>query len=206
MADQTHSDTAVAKAKYHHGDLREALISASYDIVRERGAAQFALSDACRRAGVSTAAPYKHFRDRTEILGEVAQRAFQKIGDDGVTAARAAGEGTLDGIIALNLAYVDFAVDEPALFRLMFGQNPELREREKVMACGQHCFRRVVEQFELYCHRNQPHADAEMICMRVWTFVHGMASLLIDEDYEAVSPAFDHRTLLVTSTPKLLTP
>ena len=61
-------DGVKAKAKYHHGDLREALLAASYELVAQQGAENFLLADACRRAGVSTAAPYKHFRDRDEIL------------------------------------------------------------------------------------------------------------------------------------------
>lgn len=206
MADVSTEASASSKSRYHHGDLREALVAASFDIVREKGAENFALSDACRRAGVSTAAPYKHFRDRNEVLEEVAKRAFIALGDQGVSAAREAGEGTLDGIIAMNIAYVDFARNEQALFKLMFGQNPELKEAEPVVECGRSCFLRVVDQFEIYCRRNGVAADATDVCMRMWTFIHGMASLVIDEDYEAVAPGFDYEALLIATTPKLLVP
>jgi AcrR family transcriptional regulator len=59
---------AVRKPRYHHGDLRQALIDASHQLLVEKGAENFSLADACRVAGVSTAAPYKHFRDKLEIL------------------------------------------------------------------------------------------------------------------------------------------
>src|SRR5688572_13022768 len=62
------------KAPYHHGDLREALIAATRRLVMERGAEDFTLADACRVAGVTTAAPYRHFRSKQEILEEIAAR------------------------------------------------------------------------------------------------------------------------------------
>jgi len=199
-----HARVAPAKRSYHHGDLREALIEAATTIVRERGAEHFTVSDACRLAGVSTAAPYKHFRDRNEILEEVVQRAFAVLADRGVDAARASGEGTLAGIVAMNLAYVDYAIEEQGLFRLMFGQHPDIKQDEDVLACGQSCFSRVVEQFEFFCRRNQIDEDPTAVCLRVWTFVHGMAYLLMDEDYSAVAPGLDHRALLMSATPMLL--
>ena len=78
MAQQNTEQTEAlqAKTKYNPGDLREALMSAEFQIVAEHGADRFSLADACRLAGVSTAAPYKHFHDRDEILVEVVTRAF----------------------------------------------------------------------------------------------------------------------------------
>ena len=79
------------KAHYHHGELREALIRATRQLVEERGAENFTLADACRVAGVTTAAPYRHFRGKQEILEEIASRGFDELGKpvDG----HAGGEG-----------------------------------------------------------------------------------------------------------------
>src|SRR5262245_43810460 len=67
------------KAPYHPGDLREALIAATRRLVMERGAENFTLADACRVAGVTTAAPYRHFRSKQEILAEIASRGFEEL-------------------------------------------------------------------------------------------------------------------------------
>ena len=77
---QTKERTAVRpKKRFHHGDLREALIAATRDLLIEHGPDGFTLADACRRAGVTTAAPYKHFRDKQEILEEIVLRGFEEL-------------------------------------------------------------------------------------------------------------------------------
>ncbi|HEX5998570.1 MAG TPA: helix-turn-helix domain-containing protein, partial [Hyphomicrobiaceae bacterium] len=70
-------ESNVRKASYHHGGLREALIAATRQLVMERGAENFTLADACRVAGVTTAAPYRHFRSKQEILEEITSRGFE---------------------------------------------------------------------------------------------------------------------------------
>lgn len=194
------------KGRYHHGDLREALIAATMRLVIERGAENFTLADACRAAGVSTAAPYKHFSNRDEILAIVVARAFDQLAKNAVAAARSKGEGTLQGIVQMGLAYVAFARDYPALFRLMFGQNPELKKQEAVHEEGQSCFETVTLQVQAYCLANAIDADAKQIHMRLWTFVHGVASLLIDGDYEVIDPGFDYERMIADTTPHLLQP
>jgi AcrR family transcriptional regulator len=176
------------KAGYHHGDLREALIAAATRLVGEKGAENFTLADACRLAGVSTAAPYKHFRDRDEILEEITARGFDAFAERSMAAVEGHGVGTLEGITAMAQAYVKFAVEHQPVFRLMFGQNPALKSAEMVQAYGNRCLGRVIEQ----------------IGVQVWTFVHGTASLLIDEDYASVAPDIDLEAMVAQAVPKLL--
>src|SRR6476620_4835358 len=107
------------KASYHHGELREALIRATRKLVEERGAENFTLADACRVAGVTTAAPYRHFRGKQEILEEIASRGFDELKSRSMAMVAEKGEGTLGGIIAMGQAYVAFAVEETSVFRLM---------------------------------------------------------------------------------------
>ena len=200
------TQTTLEKQRYHHGDLKEALITASLELVRENGAEQFSLADACRRAGVSTAAPYKHFRDRDEVLEIIVSRGFQELSDRSMEAVRAHGVGTLEGIVAMGRSYVAFAVSEQALFRLMFGQRPRVKSAEAVMEDGHSCFGSVIEQVGIYCDRNTVQGDAKRIAVRLWTFVHGAASLLIDEDYAVVAPELDVDGMIAEVTPKLLSP
>src|SRR5262245_65444048 len=112
------------KAPYHHGDLREALIGATRRLVMERGAENFTLADACRVAGVTTAAPYRHFRSKQEILEEIASRGFEELRAKAMAVVAEKGAGTLGAIVAMGQAYVAFAVNETAVVRLMFGQEP----------------------------------------------------------------------------------
>ncbi len=192
------------KSRYHHGDLREALAQAAYELIKEQGAENFSLADACRIAGVSTAAPYKHFRDRDDVLAAVCVRAFDEMSEQSMAAVEKAGVGTLEGIIAMGHAYVDFAVQNQRLFRLMFGQHPVLKEDDGVVGEGTGCLGKVIEQIAIYCERNDVAGDPRVIAIRLWTLVHGAASLLIDGDYDVVEPGLDVNALISEATPLLL--
>jgi AcrR family transcriptional regulator len=192
------------KARYHHGDLKEALVQAAYTLVSRDGAENFLLSEACKLAGVSTAAPYKHFRDRDEILEIVVQRAFDELDARSMAAVTLKGEGTLEGIIAMGKAYVSFAADEQRLFRLMFGQHPKLKKADDVVDDGKRCFTNVIGQVARYCEANDVPGDPRRIAIRLWTFVHGASSLLIDEDYAAVAPDLDVMAMIEETTPLML--
>jgi AcrR family transcriptional regulator len=194
------------KAPYHHGDLREALIAATRRLVMERGAENFTLADACRVAGVTTAAPYRHFRSKQQILEEIASRGFEELRAKAMAVVAEKGAGTLGAIVAMGQAYVAFAVDETAVFRLMFGQEPSLKQAEHVAGTGHECFAHLIEQITLYCQRNRVRGDALEIALRLWTFVHGAASLQIDEDYLAIAPDLDVNRLIANATPGLLAP
>ena len=193
------------KASYHHGDLREALLAAATQLIGEKGAENFTLADACRLAGVSSAAPYKHFRNRDEILEEIIARGFDEFADRSMEAVEAHGLGTLEGITAMAQAYVKFAVEHQPVFRLMFGQNPTLKSAEMVQEYGNRCLGRVIEQIGNYCEHQGIEGDAKFLGVQVWTFVHGTASLLIDEDYASVAPDIDVDAMIAEAVPKLLT-
>jgi AcrR family transcriptional regulator len=192
------------KAHYHHGELREALIRATRQLVEQRGAENFTLADACRVAGVTTAAPYRHFRGKQEILEEIASRGFEELGNRTTAILAEKGEGTLEGIVAMGQAYVAFAVEETAVFRLMFGQQPSLKKAKHVLGAAHTCFAKLIDQVALYCSRNKVRGDAQQIALRLWTFVHGAASLLIDQDYDAIAPNIDVNQLIGGATPGLL--
>lgn len=198
------SETVRLKAAYHHGGLREALIAAAFRLICEYGAEHFKVADACRLAGVSTAAPYKHFRDRDEILEAVVSLAFAVMTEKSMAAVAAHGAGTLKGIAAMGEAYVDFAIQQPPLFRLMFGQHPDIKAAERVTEEGRACFGKVIEQVALFCANNDIAGDATEIAVRLWTFVHGAASLMIDGDYDKVVPDFDVKRMIREATPMLL--
>lgn len=201
---ETKQDVEQPKGRYHHGDLREALIVATAELVEQRGAENFSLADACRCAGVSTAAPYRHFRDKQEILEEITARGFDTMKQRSMAAVEEHGSGTLEGITAMGRSYVAFAVEEQATFRLMFGQNPQLKASELVENCGHACFDNVIGEVAKYCESNGIEGDAREIAVQLWTFVHGAASLIIDGDYEKVAADVNIEQMIVTATRQLL--
>ena len=119
---------------YHHGNLKEALLRAALELIAQKGPAGFTFAEAARWAGVSPAAPYRHFRDRDELLASVALRGFEQFE---AALARAWDDGRPDVFVALDRlgkAYLEFARTEPAYYSAMFeagiplATNPELRE------------------------------------------------------------------------------
>ena len=105
------------KSGYHHGNLKEALVSAARVLILEKGPHGFSLIEAARLAGVSPAAPYRHFKDREALLAEVARRGYAKFSD---SLERAWGGGEPDRLTAfrrLGHAYLDFALSERGLLR-----------------------------------------------------------------------------------------
>ncbi|MEU3188904.1 TetR/AcrR family transcriptional regulator [Streptomyces sp. NPDC006923] len=117
----------------HHGDLRNALEQAALELVAERGPHGFTLAEACRRAGVSVSAPYKHFADRDALLAALAARSYREQYAR-FSAAIAAAEDAEGQLAAFAVAYVRFAADEQALFDIAFGAglgkegHPDLAE------------------------------------------------------------------------------
>ncbi|TIM34569.1 MAG: TetR/AcrR family transcriptional regulator [Mesorhizobium sp.] len=105
---------------YHHGDLRRAVIETALDMLREEKGWQFTLREVARRAGVSHAAPYKHFSDKAALLAEIAMIGFDRLRES-LSAAKSEAPKTLrDEITPIARAYVAFGTDNPALYRLMF--------------------------------------------------------------------------------------
>jgi AcrR family transcriptional regulator len=192
------------KKAYHHGELRQALIDAARDLVREKGETGFSLSDACRRAGVSTAAPYRHFPDKHAILIEVMAQGF----DDMTERTRAATEhfppGAPERILAVGQVYLTFAVGEPALFRMMFGQAPTLPGENAASRAGKACFDAVLQEVERYCRFHGVMGDSRLIALQLWTLVHGAASLTIDGDYAKVAPELEIERLMTGAAERLL--
>lgn len=192
------------KKRFHHGDLREALIAATRKLLIEHGPDGFTLADACRRAGVTTAAPYKHFRDKQEILEEIVSRGFGELTAANAGAVAEGGPGTIAGITAMGISYLEFAVAQPALFRLMFGHKSEIMKVRQVDESGKQCLKSVIEDVATYSRKHGQAANAEEIALRLWTFVHGASSLQLDGDYERVAPGLDVHELIADVTPMLL--
>jgi len=164
---------------YHHGNLKEALVRAALELIAEKGPAGFTFADAARWAGVSPAAPYRHFRDRDELLADVARRGFDQFE---AALTRAWDEGRPDVITAferLGRAYLDFAKSEPAYYSAMFeagvpvDANPELRlAGERAFAVLRGAAEKLVLQVPTGAR-----PPALMVALHIWALTHGIASL-----------------------------
>src|SRR3954462_5211842 len=118
----TTSDLATRRG-YHHGNLREALLEAARQLVAERGPQGFSLTEAARRAGVSPSAPYRHFKDREEVLAELCRRGFALFGQR-LQAAVAGAQNAAEALQRMGPAYLAFAREEPGYYAAMFSFQP----------------------------------------------------------------------------------
>ena len=169
-------------SRYHHGHLRQALLDASREILAESGARGLSLREAARRAGVSTAAPYRHFQDKQSLLIALAHQGFVRLdGELSAVAQACASEGRdpLDTVASLGVAYVDFAARHGPEFRLMFGElAPDPRASEEleqaVGAVSNHLSSAIGVLAD-----DSPAAAEELILL-AWSLVHGLSTLYLD--------------------------
>jgi AcrR family transcriptional regulator len=183
---------------FHHGDLRSALIAAVGELIEVHGPDGFSVAQAARRAGVSSAAPYKHFRDRPEILRAVVAAGMDRLHAAMQAAAQAHPPGSVDQVAAIGLAYVDFARAGPGVFRLVFGLTEGHEADPTLQARGQACFDVVARA--VAARLCQPLADdaVQRSAYVLWTCVHGHAFLTIDRKTEGKATGFDDRSYLAT--------
>jgi AcrR family transcriptional regulator len=164
---------------YHHGNLKEALLRAALELIAQKGPAGFTFAEAARWAGVSPAAPYRHFRDRDELLASIALRGFNLFE---AALARVWDDGRPDVFVAfdrLGKAYLNFARTEPAYYSAMFeaaiplATNPELRE------AGDRAFAVLRAAAEKICAQTPTRTKppALMVALHIWAISHGIASL-----------------------------
>lgn len=171
---------------YHHGDLRNALIRATLELIDEVGPKGVRLTEAARRAGVSAAAPYRHFADLEAMLAAVAFEGNALLGA-AVAEGLARPGGFLERAEAVAAAYVRFARRHRAHFRAMFdaerdpARHPELREAIRgVMGPIETALRGEVG-------RTLPATlDVPRALVEIWAQVHGVAALLSDDTFIAI--------------------
>jgi AcrR family transcriptional regulator len=164
---------------YHHGNLREALIRAALELIAQKGPAGFTFAEAARWAGVSPAAPYRHFRDRDQLLASVALRGFEQFAD---VLARAWGDGQPDAFAALERlgkAYLEFARTEQAYYSAMFEAAIPLDSSAELREAGERAFAVLRAAAEKLCAilPAPKRPPALMLALHIWSMSHGIASL-----------------------------
>jgi AcrR family transcriptional regulator len=173
-------DQGFERRGYHHGNLREALILAAQDLIGAKGPAGFTIAEAARLAGVSPAAPYRHFRDAESLLAEVATRGFNQFRDRLAAALDAAPPADpARAAESVGRAYLTFAREEPAFYAAMFEARISRDPYPDLQAAGDRAFavlRNLAERLSAAA-RSQPRPPALMIALHIWSTSHGIASL-----------------------------
>ena len=161
--------TAKKPHPYHHGDLASALRAAARAILEEEGLEALSLRSVARRAGVSYAAPYRHFVSREALLAELAVEGYGELRNEIVKAAAAPG-GKSDRIAHIGAAYMRFAVRHSGLMRLMFGA--EFFDRT--------AFPGLTEASDLIGYEIGTAVDDPILGLAVWASIHGLAVLVLE--------------------------
>jgi AcrR family transcriptional regulator len=172
------SDNGIEAKRYHHGDLRRALIEAAERILENEGPSALSLRAVAREAGVSAAAPYHHFKDKNELLAAIAQEGFELLAQ--AMRGGAADEGDpRQRLNALGVAYVRFARDNPALYSLMYSTARE-RDQRAGGPFG------LVKAAMIEAGADTIGADdLELAQIAAWCAAHGLAEMAGSREFEA---------------------
>ncbi|OBH59731.1 TetR family transcriptional regulator [Mycobacterium mantenii] len=174
------------RQNYHHGDLKRALTSAALSLVAEKGPKGFTLTEAARRAGVSAAAPYRHFADKAELLAAVAEQGFHDLHADLGAAADRASDPK-ERVIELGRAYVRWAIAHPDHYQVMFGSESLKAEQPSLATAGAQAFGDLLDAITK-CQEAGiiEDRDPREMAAPLWSLVHGIASLAIGGQLGAV--------------------
>jgi len=176
---------------YHHGDLRRTLLDAARDLAVEQGIDSFTLREVARRAGVSHAAPYHHFADKAALVEALTVETYRRLTEAISYACEQTKGTTLDRLLAIGVAYVEFAVGHPAEFRLMsrFGicEDPllekpmDIADRSPVEEAAHGAYTVLIRTIHEGQEAKQVNQDnMESLALTCWATVHGLATLILD--------------------------
>lgn len=159
-------------------DLKDACVTAAHAVIAEHGVEKLSLRDVARKLNVSHQAPYKHYANRDHLLSEVIRRCFVRFSD--ALKARTRSADIKQDIHALGISYLQFALQNPLEYRLMFGTPwPEAAANPDMLADARYSFdvlRQALQPLYAQCP-NQPEAT-DTAAMFVWSTLHGLASIM----------------------------
>jgi AcrR family transcriptional regulator len=164
---------------YHHGNLREALLGAAIRLIAEVGPTAFTLREVARRAGVSHNAPYRHFRDRDDLMAAVAAQGYREL-TQAMREAATSNSDALEQLKSAGLGYVGFALRRPEHFTVMFDAPISQRKHPHSAEAAKLAFGTLADfvKSSQYAGRLPP-GDSHQMALLAWTMVHGIAKLAI---------------------------
>lgn len=170
------------RTRYHHGNLRRALLDAALALIQREGADAPTLRGVAKRAGVSQAAPYRHFQNKDALLAAVAEEGFRAMTEAMGRQAAPQQDDPAGRLRALGLAYVEFATRHPAHFRVMFGRVPVDRSAHpSLLAAAQETFGLLLGTIrECQTAGVVRTGDPDDLALCAWSAVHGLSALAVD--------------------------
>jgi AcrR family transcriptional regulator len=204
IPDAAKSGAEAKRDTYHHGDLKRALTDAALQLVQEKGPKGFTLREVARRAGVSAAAPYRHFADKSQLLAAAATQGFVQL-HERLDATADATTDLTEQVLAMGRAYVRWAVTHPDYYQVMFGSELDKTESPEVLTAGLRAFADLLDAI-VRCQNAKllPTGDPLEIAGPIWSLLHGVSMLTIGSDLSHVGIREDPEALIERSLRKLL--
>lgn len=168
---------------YHHGNLRQSLLDCGLQLLREQGIARLSLRQLAERCAVSRSAPYHHFTDKQALLAALAAQGFSSMREQLSTYVQD-GIPSDEALLLACLDYLDFALQQPALYELMFGSllwrdsDPTRPDTARFQRLGKDCFRQYVQLFAQRPGASAAHSLRQ--AQLLWASLHGLAKLALD--------------------------
>ena len=175
----------MASKTYHHGNLKEALISAGLEILSEQGIEGLSLRNVTKRIGVSHTASYNHFSDKQALLAAISTAGHEQLHQILLDTFEKTKHSSSHIISEIAWAYLQFALDNPAIFKLMFsGALEEERDHPEYVEISQKSIA-LFEEIIAFCQSKGqlPEGRVENIAVKLWSLVHGFTYLMLENQF-----------------------
>jgi len=176
------AQTMKKTATYHHGDLKNALIKAGIQVLAKEGVSALSLRKVARKAGVSHAAPYAHFADKQALIAAISTEGYRRLYEQVATAGRQHRGDPLRQLVEGAWAYVEFALDDPAHFRItLSGVVEKEKDYPALVEMTEKSFALVVE-IVTACQAAGilKSGPADLMAVSIWSAIHGLVSPILE--------------------------
>lgn len=181
-------------SSYHHGNLREALLSKGLELLESSMDAKFSMRELTRTIGVSANSVYRHFANKEELLTALAIQGFQKLLEAQALAIQNASNSE-KGFITAGRQYIHFAVQNPMLFRLMYGRFVVSHDDETLKQLANLAYVGMLYAAAQALKLDVESREAKMVATKAWSVVHGLSHLLIDGQFDYLSSGENERMI-----------
>ena len=169
---------------YHHGDVKNAIISAGIDIITEQGVQNLSIRNAAKRIGVSHTAPYRHFKNKEELLVAIAIKGFDILDQHIEKTLSNDGSSDSSALEDMGRAYIQFAVSNSNYYRIMFGDHIRNKtDFPEFFSAYDRSFRKLIQVIEDSGSKHgSDKTDLEVTAVAVWSLLHGYCLLIMDNE------------------------